>query len=150
MTLPATTSGTATVRHSMHSTTLISARAAEMDRSSRVRASVRMFVSSSAKPHAGLQRPPPGLLALDGLEQGLEVALTEAARAVPLDDLEEQRRPILHRLGEDLQQVPLVVPVHEDAQFGQFLAVLIDLADPLREHVVVTLRHPQKRHVVGP
>src|SRR3712207_699751 len=32
------------------------------------------------------------LLALDGLEQRLEVALAEAQRAVPLDELEEHRR----------------------------------------------------------
>jgi hypothetical protein len=54
------------------------------------------------------------LLALDRLEQGLEVALAEAARAVALDDLEEDRRPVAERLGEDLQQVALVVVVDED------------------------------------
>ena len=35
------------------------------------------------------------LLALDRLEQRLEVALAEGARAVALDHLEEQRRPVL-------------------------------------------------------
>src|SRR5436309_1933401 len=69
----------------------------------------------------GSQRPAPRLLALDRLEQRLEVALAEAPRPVPLDHLEEQRRPVGHRLGEDLQHVPLVVPVHEDAQLGQIL-----------------------------
>ena len=39
------------------------------------------------------------LLALDRLEQRLEVADAEAARAVALDDLEEERRPILDRAG---------------------------------------------------
>ena len=56
------------------------------------------------------------LLALDRLEQGLEVALAEAARAVALDDLEEQRRAVADRLGEDLQQVALVVAVDQDAE----------------------------------
>ena len=37
------------------------------------------------------------LLALDRLEQRLEVAVAEAARAVPLDHLEEERRAVLRR-----------------------------------------------------
>ena len=37
------------------------------------------------------------LLALDRLEQRLEVALAEAAGAVALDHLEEERRPVLRR-----------------------------------------------------
>jgi hypothetical protein len=35
---------------------------------------------------------------------------------VPLDQLEEDRRPVLDRLGEDLQQVAVLVPVSQDAQ----------------------------------
>ena len=45
----------------------------------------------------------PGLLDLDGLEQCLEVADAEATTAVALDDLEEERRPILDGSGEDLK-----------------------------------------------
>src|SRR5262245_9869478 len=100
-----------------------------------------------AETRPGSQRPPPRLLALDGLEQRLEVALAEASRAVPLDDLEEQRRPVLHRLGEDLQQVTLFVAIDQDAQLGQLPDVLVDLADALGEHVVVGARHAQERHV---
>ena len=62
------------------------------------------------------------LLALDRLEQRLEVPLAEAPRAVALDDLEEQRRPVLDRLGEDLQHVAFVVAVDEDAELGQLVA----------------------------
>ncbi len=58
-----------------------------------------------------LQVPAPGLLPLDRLEQRLEVPLAEPLRAVPLDQLEEHGRPVLDRLGEDLQQVPVLVPV---------------------------------------
>ena len=54
------------------------------------------------------------LLALDRLEQRLEVAVAEAACAVALDHLEEQRRPVLRGLREDLQQVAVVVAVGED------------------------------------
>src|SRR6185369_8214859 len=43
------------------------------------------------------------LFALDRFEQRLEVADAEAARAVALDDLEEERRAILDGAGEDLQ-----------------------------------------------
>ena len=49
-----------------------------------------------------LQVPPPRLLPLDRHEQRLEVPHPEPAAAVPLDDLEEQRRAVLHRLREDL------------------------------------------------
>ena len=78
-------------------------------------------------PH-GYRFPLAVLLALDRLEQGLEVALAEAARAVALDDLEEDRRPVAERLGEDLQQVALVVVVDEDAEPAQVGEVLVDLA----------------------
>src|SRR5438132_9164692 len=57
-----------------------------------------------------------GLLALDGLEQRLEVALAEALAPFPLDDLEEQRRAVGDGAGEDLQQIAVVVSIDEDAQ----------------------------------
>jgi 2-keto-4-pentenoate hydratase/2-oxohepta-3-ene-1,7-dioic acid hydratase in catechol pathway len=69
--------------------------------------------------------------ALDGLEQRLEVADAEAGRAVALDDLVEHRRAVLDRLGEDLQQVALVVAVDEDAELLQVVPRLVDLADAL-------------------
>ena len=36
-----------------------------------------------------------------------------------LNDLQEQSRTILHQLGEDLQQVSLLIKVHEDLQLLQ-------------------------------
>src|SRR5262249_51290826 len=69
------------------------------------------------------QRPATGLFALDRLEKRLEVALAEAARAVPLDDFEEQCRSIFHRLGENLQHVSFVVAIDQDAQLGQVAQV---------------------------
>src|SRR6476659_4287566 len=56
------------------------------------------------------------LVALDGLEQRLEVALAEPLRAPPLDDLEEDRRTVRDRLVEDLQQVAVEVLVGQDVQ----------------------------------
>src|SRR5215218_413522 len=56
------------------------------------------------------------LVAFDRFEQGFEVPLAETGGTAPFDDLEEDRRPIRDRLGEDLQQMPLVVLVGEDVQ----------------------------------
>ena len=61
------------------------------------------------------------LLALDGLEERLEVALAEAERAVALDQLEEDRRAVAERLGEDLQQVAVLVAVDQDPALLQLL-----------------------------
>src|SRR4051794_10346911 len=92
----------------------------------------------------GLQVAAQRLFALDGLEERLEVALAEAARAVALDDLEEDGRAVADRLREDLQHVALVVAVDEDAESAQVLQALLDLADPLRDVLVVGLRHGQE------
>ena len=52
-----------------------------------------------------LQHAAAHLVALDGLEQGLEVAFAETLVALALDDLEENRTDRV--LGEDLQQLSL-------------------------------------------
>src|SRR3954447_3990580 len=88
---------------------------------------------------APLQVPPPVLLPLDRLEQGLEVALPKAARAVALDDLEEHRGPVADGLREDLEHVALVVAVDEDAEAPQVVERLLDLADALGDVVVIDL-----------
>src|ERR687890_2730686 len=95
---------------------------------------------------SGLQVAALLLLALDRLEQRLEVALAQAARAVALDDLEEDRRAVAERLGEDLQQVALVVGVDEDAEPAEVLQVLLDLADAAGHVVVVRLGRPEELH----
>src|ERR1700743_3071622 len=66
------------------------------------------------------------LLALDGLEESFEVALSKAAASFPLDDLEEKSRPIFHRASEDLQHIAFVVAVHQDAEFLEFFQRLLD------------------------
>src|SRR5688500_13505636 len=91
-----------------------------------------------------LQVAPQLLLALDRLEQRLEVALAEAAGAVALDDLEEHRRAVADGLGEDLQHVALVVAVDEDAEPPQVLQRLLDLADARGHVVVVGLGHVEE------
>src|SRR5829696_5809000 len=84
------------------------------------------------------------LLALDRLEQGLEIALAKAAGTVAFNDLEEDRRPVADRLREDLQQVALVVAVDQDPEPPQILHVLLDLADPSRHLRVVGVRDREK------
>src|SRR5206468_3878552 len=81
--------------------------------------------------------PAKRLFPLDRLEQRLEVPLAEAARAVPLDHLEEQRRPVLERLREDLEQVAVVVAVGQDPQAPQVGDVLLDLTDAAGQVLVV-------------
>src|SRR6267378_5515401 len=77
------------------------------------------------------------LLALDRLEQRLEVPLAEAPCAVALDHLEEKRRAILRGLREDLEEVAVLVAVGEDAQPAQVVPVLADLADAIGDVLVV-------------
>ena len=73
----------------------------------------------------------PSLLDLDRLEERLEVADAEAARAVALDDLEEEGRPILHGAGEDLEQVALLVAIGLDAELLERVHRHADVADPI-------------------
>src|SRR5919108_3956487 len=86
------------------------------------------------------------LLALDRLEQRLEVAVAEAARAVALDDLEEDRRAVADRLREDLQQVALVVAVDEDALLAQVGELLDDLGHARGHLLIVGLGDRQELH----
>ena len=70
----------------------------------------------------------------------LKLPLPKPSRAVPLDQLEEHRRPVLHRLGEHLQQVAVLVPVGEDLLGGQFGERHPGLAHPVAELLVVGVR----------
>src|SRR5437899_3323750 len=87
-----------------------------------------------------------GLLALDRLEQRLEIALAEAARAMAFDHLEEERRPVLRGLREDLQQVSLLVAIGEDPKPAEVVPVLADLAHPLLDVGVVGIGGVEKAH----
>src|SRR6266487_3736947 len=86
------------------------------------------------------------LLAFDRLEEGLEVADSEAPRSVSLDDLEEECRPILDRLGEDLEQVALLVPICLDSQLLEGVHRYANLADAGGERLVVRMRQAQELH----
>src|SRR5690606_5578056 len=85
--------------------------------------------------------PAAHLVALDALEQGLEVALAEALVALALDDLEEDRADRV--LGEDLQQLALAglrIGVDQDAVAAQALHVLAVVRDALVDHLEVGVR----------
>lgn len=49
-------------------------------------------------------------------KKGLEVALAEGLAAAAADDLEEESGAVLQGLGEELQQVALIIGIDEDAQ----------------------------------
>src|SRR5579875_4202935 len=84
-----------------------------------------------------LQIPAQLLLALDGLEERLEVALAKAARPLTLNHLEEDGWAILHVLGEDLQQIAVVVAIHQDTQSRKLVNRFVNLADAIRQLFVV-------------
>src|SRR5581483_8890382 len=89
------------------------------------------------------------LLALDRLEERLEVPVAEAARTVPLDHLEEERRAVLRGLGEDLQQIAVVVTVGEDPQPLQVVPALVDVADAVGRLVVVRVGRREEHHAAA-
>src|SRR5215472_3016980 len=80
---------------------------------------------------------PEGLLALDRLEQSLEVARAEALGPLPLNDLVEQCRTVFDRLGEDLQQISFVVAIDQDTELAEWRDVFIDMSDAVEHRVVV-------------
>src|SRR3954471_19908878 len=88
------------------------------------------------------------LLALDRLEQRLEVAHAEAARAVALDDLEEEGRPVLDGPREDLKKVALLVPVGLHAEVFQHVHWDADVTHAVGERRVVLVRHPEELDAV--
>lgn len=84
-----------------------------------------------------LQVPSLLLLQFQRLEEGLEVALSEGLRAAAADDLEEERRAILEGLGEELEEVALIVGIDEDAEVADLGVVFLDgCVAALGEHLV--------------
>src|SRR5665811_1049999 len=79
------------------------------DKDARGRQNGRTF--GATRRSTGLQVAAAVLVAFDGLEQRLEVAFAETACAFTLDDLEEHGGSIGDGLGEDLQQVTVLVTI---------------------------------------
>ena len=63
-----------------------------------------------------LQIASPFLLFLERLEERFEIAFAETLGAFALNDFKEERRPIFHRLGEDLQQITFVITIDQNAE----------------------------------
>src|SRR4051794_40852284 len=88
----------------------------------------------------------PRLLPLDRLEEGLEVAGAEALRALPLDDLEEHGRTVADVLGEQLEQVAVLVLVDEDTQLLQLVPRQLEVPEPLSYVRIVRIGDLEEPH----
>src|SRR5687768_14983536 len=89
------------------------------------------------------------LVALDALEQRLEVAFAETFVALALDDLEEDRADRV--LGEDLQQLALLglgIGIDQDLVAAQALHVLAMVRDALVDHVEVRIGRVEELHAL--
>lgn len=69
-------------------------------------------------------------------EKRLEVACSKSLMVVSLDDFVEESRSILHRLGEDLEEVALLIVVHEDVILLEHIDVFCDLNRRHRRQVL--------------
>src|ERR1700756_5651110 len=69
------------------------------------------------------------LFTFDGFEQCFEISLAEAAAPLALDDLKEKGGTVLYRAREDLQHIPLIVTIDQDAQLFQFIEWFVDGPD---------------------
>src|SRR5690606_10226455 len=89
------------------------------------------------------------LVFLDGLEQGLEIALAKALVALALDDFKEDRAD--HRVGENLQE-DAVIPwraVDQQVQLAQQLGRFAMTGDAAIDLLVVGIRGCHELHAVG-
>jgi len=88
------------------------------------------------------------LIQLDRLEQRLEVSGAEALMVAALNGFEEERRPVLARLREDLQEISIFVEVDEDVELLQRVHVFLDnrlgVTQSFAEVLVVSLRNGQE------
>ncbi len=82
-------------------------------------------------------------------KERLEIALAESPAAMALDDLEKGRRPILDRARKDLQQIALIITIDQDAEFPDRVERLLNLADPLWQHLIIGVWNPQKLYAAS-
>src|SRR5688500_13123505 len=97
-----------------------------------------------------LEVPAQSLFAFDRLEQCLEIPFAERPRALPLDDLVEQRRPVLHRFREDLQQVSIRIAIDENSELLENVDRLVDPADAPLELAIIARGNAEKLHSAIP
>ena len=92
----------------------------------------------------GLQIAPSCLLPLDRLKQRPEIPFAEGIGAGPLDDLIEQRRPVLDGFGKELQQVTFLILIDEDAQLLDRLVVLAHIPDAVPQRFIIAVGHAEE------
>ena len=80
------------------------------------------------------------LLHLDRFKQRLEISFAESAAALALNNFEEYRRPILHRLRENLQQIAFLVAVHKYAERSQLARPIPPPRPPRRQRIIISYR----------
>src|SRR5438128_9276704 len=78
------------------------------------------------------------LFLFQSLEQRFEIPFPETLRSFALDNFEEQRRPIFHRLGKYLEQITFVVTINQNPKTFQRCEILVDMADALGKCVVIS------------
>lgn len=93
------------------------------------------------------------LLALDGLEESLEVSGTETLETTTLDDLDEDSGTILNGLGEDLEQVSTLIEINKNIQLLDDIQILLDLGRRVSKTetqvLIVGRRDRQELHTTG-
>src|SRR5262249_41847263 len=77
-------------------------------------------------------------------EKSLKVTLAETLRSFALNDLEKERRPVLHRLGKDLQEITFIITVDQDPEPAQWLEIFINVTYSLQHRVIVVRRNLEK------
>ena len=67
------------------------------------------------------------MIYFNALKKCLEIARSETLVVASLNDLDEDRGTVLDWLGEDLQEVAVVIVVDKNLQLLQSFKVLLDL-----------------------
>src|SRR6478672_796306 len=93
---------------------------------------------------SSLQVAPRFLFLLQRFEERLEIALAETLRPFALDYFEKECGPVFNWLGENLEEITLVIPIDENAEASERPEILIDVTYPLRQRVVVGRRNFQE------
>src|SRR6267378_4405879 len=91
-----------------------------------------------------LEISPTLLLFLQCFKQRLEISFPETLRAFALDDFEEQRRSVLHRLRKYLEQITFVIAVDQKPEPLQRPQVFVNVTDSLGKRVVISGRNVQE------
>src|SRR5947207_10344157 len=93
-----------------------------------------------------LQIASPVLLFFERLKERFEITFAKTLGAFALDDFEKERRSILNRLREYLQQISFVVAIDQNAESLQGLEIFVDVADTSRQLIVISRWNIQELH----